>query len=229
LLLLAVWAVLGAARFWRRWLASLAALAGLYGASIAGMAADEVSRADLHVYSANVFALLLVFLCAQAPLWLLRTGLRRGLRHEDDTAAATEGGLQFQTRDLLTALALIAVALGLARLTILFFEAGGSGDSTNLWLNLALACVLFGAWSALVVVPCVGATWLVRRHGLASVAVAVFGAVTTGVVGTVLALVFGDGAPVRDTVTQLLALHAGLFTVVLGGCYLLRSWGYTLR
>lgn len=226
-LLLAIWAVLGPSPFWRRWLGALVALAGLYTALLAGIATDHVFREDLYVYSANVLLLPLLFLCAQVPLWFLRLGLGRGLRHEEAVGDAHGGGAQFRTRDLLTALALTAVALGLARLTVMLHEVNGrEGGAAALWVNVASTCALLAAWGALVSTPSVWAAFWVRRRGAASLAVASVVLVVAGASAAVLRLV--QLGSLADILMTLVTFHAGLLAVTLGGCQVIRGWGYSL-
>ncbi len=225
LLLLSVWAVFGAASFWRRWLSALIVLAALYAAWLAGIAVDDVFREDLHVYAANLFLLPLLFLCAQLPLWPLRLSLGRGLRHED-MAVERRRGIQFQTRDLFTVLAVVAVALGLARLTVLLYEVNDREGAAP-WMDLAAACVFFGAWGVFVLAPSVWAAFLARRRGVASLAACIVVLVIG--VGSSVSLWFVVGGVLSDILLTFLSFHAGLLAVTLAGCQMLCSWGYSLR
>jgi hypothetical protein len=229
LLLLAVWAVFGPARFWRRWLAALAAVGWLYAALVAGMVAADVGPGVSHTYSVNLFLLPLVFLCAQLPLWLLRIVLGRGLTWEGQPSRDGDGTVQYQMRDLLTTFALLGVTLGLARLAVLLHAMDDRhGQNAGQWLGLAVACAAFAAWSALVALPCMGAAFLAADRVKASVA-----AVGFACVGVLVASALLNTAASSETFFEisgaLLAFHSGLVGVLLTGCQVIRGWGYTLR
>jgi hypothetical protein len=226
-LLLAVWAVLGPWRFWRRWLAALAAGICLYAVLLAGLWIAGESRTERQMFAVNFLFLPFVFLCAQFPLWLLRLGLGRGLRHVDSSMPAVERGVQFGTRDALTAIALFGISLGLARIGALLHNVERIGDGMQPWIGLAIACAFAGLWSATAVLPCVWAAFLTRYRVAASLAVVAYLLLLAACVSAALALVLGFAAP-GDTVGMLLSLHAGLLMVVLLGCQKIRGWGYTL-
>jgi hypothetical protein len=225
-LLLAFWGVFGSWRFWRRWPASLAAGVGLYALFLAGMAAAEIPTSARQQFAVNVLFLPMVLLCAQFPLWILRMVLGRGLIHEDDPDLPEEYGIQFRTRDVLTAIALIGLSLGLARIAVLLHGVEGGGGMRP-WLDLAIACAAVGLWSATGLLPCVWAAFLSRFPVRASLAVVAYAFVliagVSAALGAVLAVRPGE------FLLPLLALHGGLLALVLLGCWKIRNWGYTLQ
>jgi hypothetical protein len=231
LLLAAVWAVLGPTRFWRRWFGTLAIVLLLHAALVAGMVVDGVSSGFRQFYAVSTLFLPLVFLCSQFPLWLLRLGLGRGLNLENQPSTPRTGSVQFQMRELLTAFALIGIAMAAARLAVLLDDLGGErSDDLSPWLSLATACALFGVWSTLGVVPCVWAAFLAtnRRRALFAFVPYVIALVLVAA-AAFAATFYGHGRGFQDILTSAVTFHMGLLAIVLGGCHLLRNVGYTIR
>jgi hypothetical protein len=226
-LLLAFWAVFGSWPFWRRWLGSLAAGVCLYAVFLAGMAAAEVPLDVRQQFAVNLLFLPMVLLSAQFPLWILRMALGRGLSHEDDPDLPEEYGIQFRTRDALTAIALIGLALGLSRIAVLLHGAQERGDGMASWLDLAIGCAAMGLWSATGLLPCVWAAFLCRFRVRASLAVLAYAFALITCVSAALGGALAVGWV--EFLKPLLALHAGLLALVLLGCQKIRSWGYTLQ
>lgn len=224
--LLAVWTVLGPPRFWRRWLGALAMVCVLYASVVAGMAAAAAERAQLQLFSVNLFALPLVFLTAQFPLWLLRVGLGRGMSRDAGERRQADGGAQFRVRDLLTVFVVVGAGLGLSRLAIALHAMDGAEDGIAPWLYLALACTLFGVWSALLALPCVWAAFLARRRAAANSVVVSY--VLLLALGAAAVLTLGGAALPAEELAALFAFSGGSLLVILSGCQLLREWGYSL-
>jgi hypothetical protein len=227
-LLLAMWSVLGTWRFWRRWLASLAAAVCLYAVFLLGMAATGVASGSRQAFAVSLLYAPLVFLCTQFPLWLLRLALGRGLANEDDPPPPAERGVQFRTRDAFTAMALIGLSLGLARIAVLLHQVEERDTGIELWLGLAIACAAMGLWSAVILLPSVWAAFLARRRIAASVVVALVLLLLIACLATGLGLAFIPNG-LAEFLKYWLSHHAGLLAVVLLGCQKIRSWGYTLQ
>jgi hypothetical protein len=226
-LLVSVWAVLGTGSFWTRWLAATAALSWLYAAFLAGLAVAEVNRSDQQIFWVNLFVLPVLLLAAQAPLWLIRVGLGRGLVKQE-AAHATDDGVQFRIRDVLRTFALLGIALGLARLAVLLHDMNANErDRMEPWFNLAMTSATFSVWSAFAALPCVWAAFLAADRFVASLAVMAYVALSMLGVSAVVSML--GSWPLGEIVPPLLGFHAGLTTLVLIGCLTMRGWGYTLR
>ena len=227
--LVAVWAVFGPERFWRRWLSALAVICHLYVSLLAGMAVAGVPRSEVEVFSINLLMLPLVFLAGQLPLWLLRLGVGRGLSHDTAEAVSSDGGMQFGVRDLLTAFVVVGAALGLSRLAVLLHAMNGSdGQGMEPWLYLAMAATLLGVWSALLALPCMWAAFLAYNRNTASLVVTVYVLIVAFLAAVILGAMSGAGL-IHEVLLSLLAFHAGSLAVILAGCRLLGSWGYSIR
>lgn len=223
--LLSIWAVFGPQRWTRRLPAALGAAVLLFAALFLGMVVAEGNRPSQ--WEEFVLALLflpLVFLSAQLLLWIPRyVGGWRIVRAEAETNVRATGSRQFDLRDLLGAMVVLAVSLGLASCGF-----AGERDLGATWAPLLLGCLVCAAWSAFSTLPCLWACFVARAPGAAAIVIAVYVLVMTAVVLAIGSALGGSGPP-GEAVVGVLMFHGGLAGVILGVLCVFRGSGYVLR
>jgi len=169
---LAIWAALGPFRLWVRWLLVLLAGFGLYFVFCLGMVASVpgfTMNDEFAEMAVGSLFIPLLLLSAQFPLWIRRTlgGWQIVLADEASRHSATEAR-QFGPRHMLGLMAAFAVSLSLARVAM---ETWWPPDrpagllAPEVWLGLAIGCVVVCLYSAACTLPCTWACFLARDKG----------------------------------------------------------------
>jgi hypothetical protein len=218
LALLAIWAVLGP----QRWIVRLPVTFGLtlllFLVLVSGMIlTDGTQYAARDTRTALLVPLL--FLAVQSPLWILRMALGCRILHAaTETDASSMLSRQFGLSHLLGAMAVIAVALGLASL--------GKQD-TGTWAELLIMCLVFATWSALSTLPCLWAALVARNKRISTLAIVAYVLVLTLVV-LLVSSVLGGSAPPSGIGLAVLLLCAALMGSMLAVLHIVRKRGFVL-
>jgi hypothetical protein len=216
--LLAIWAVLGPQRWIVRLPLTFALALLLLLLLVSGMIfteeADFVAGATRAVLVAP-----LVLLAVQSPLWILRMTLGCRILHAaTETDMSSKLSRQFGLSHLLGAMAVIAIALGLASV--------GMQDRAT-WAGMPVNCLLLATWSALSTLPCLWAALVARNKRFSTSAIVAYVLVATLLVLLVPSALGGRAPPLGVGLTVLLicATPVGLMLALLR---LARTRGFVL-
>ena len=211
-----VWAVFGPQALPIRWFAVLLATAMLYGSILIGI---EVPRGAMEAAGRAMFAIPLVSLAAQLPMWILK--LLVGVRLVGNLAEQNESvGRPLRIHDLMYGTAFIAVSLGLVRF------AGGNESPMAVWTSLGISCG---------VVACIGVLFLpalwacLTRLSAGAGAIAVFAFATLlGCIVIMVVAATASNAPPPDTIGLILGIAEGAALITVGGLMMFRMAGMRL-
>lgn len=219
--LAALWGALGRERVLSRVLHSGLVLTILWFAVVLGMATMELP--DFSDALGVFLAAPLVFVGAQAPLWLVRTLLHWRIDFDDQPQAKADAQEdQLRIGDLFVGTAAVAAALAVARFGFFISERPDAGNPME-WLVVLLAVVAAAACSVLAAWPCAWAALLARNTAAACLIVGgcAFGLamlICMGLVGIV-------HAPADMTLCVAFSLLGGLLGVLFVGLLVARSCG----
>ena len=215
LAVLSVWAVFGPQSLVIRWPTVVLATAMLYGCLLIGIDAPRGVMAEA---SRVAFAIPLVSLAMQSPMWILKllVGVRIvGKFAENDKG----GGHPLRIRDLLCGTAFIAVSLGLVRF------AGGNERPMADWTSLGISCGV-AACIGVLFLPGLWACLTRLSAGAGAIAVFAFATLVSCVASMIIAANSRYFSP--EVFCVILGIAEGAAVITVGGLMMFRITGMRL-
>jgi Flp pilus assembly pilin Flp len=138
-----------------------------------------------------------------------------------DGSVPASGSRQFRIEHILGAMAVIAIALGLARVAVI--HETFPGGNVDAWTSLLVACAFCCIWSALSTLPCLWAAFSAPEKGAAAIAIGGYTVFMTLIAAAIL-----GGGGFLEAAGMLLLFNGTLAAVMLGILHVARACGYAL-
>ena len=171
--LLAIWAVLGPQPLVVRWPLALLTTAVLYCVAIGGVLIGGYDTSLAEV-TAAILVLPIVCLSVQLPVWILRLATGGCIARRESTGGlSAKQSRQFDLKQMLGSITVVALALGLARLGVGAIVSDSIAVSV-VWIGFALFCVMSSVISAFLTLPCIYAALVARNKVMSTLAMGAY-------------------------------------------------------